>query len=104
MHSAMKTLAAAMKDLVGKDEEGRSMLWFFERDAERVIVETRYDNERSEIVVILKWPDGRAHTERFAEEEACRTWLLGMEQTLQSEHWMRNGPPIILPYGWRKKR
>ena len=80
------------------------MLWFFERDAERVTVETRYDNQTSEIIITLQWPGGRVHTERFVDAEACATWLRATEQQLQEEHWTRNGPPIVLPYGWRDRR
>lgn len=76
------------------------MLWFFEKDDELVRLETRYDNDTSEIVVTVHWPDGRDQTERFTDEETCRGWLVVMEQSLRHARWMRNGPPIILPYGW----
>ena len=76
------------------------MLWFFERDDELVRLETRYDNKTSEIVVTVHWPDGRDQTQRFGDEETCRDWLVVVEQSLRHARWMRNGPPIILPYGW----
>jgi hypothetical protein len=80
------------------------MLWFFERDDQSLRLQTRYDNESAEIVVTVHWPDGREQVERFTEPAACRTWLLTLERTLEEQQWIRNGPPIVLPYGWPKKR
>ena len=34
------------------------MLWFFDREDESLRIETRYDNERSEFVAIVTYPDG----------------------------------------------
>jgi len=79
------------------------MLWFFERDDQSLRLETRYDNDTSEFVVIVRWPDGREQTERFSELEACRAWLAAFDNALESERWTPNGP-VILPYGWPNKR
>jgi hypothetical protein len=81
-----------------------SMLWFFERDTERVTIETRYDNETSELVVVLQWPDGRVHAERFLEEGVCQGWLRQIGETLRDQGWTPDGPPVILPYGWKEKK
>ena len=78
------------------------MLWFFERDEERIRVETRYDEQGGTFIVTMHWPDGRDELHRFDAEEACRTWLRELEAKLRTEAWTQDGPPIILPYGWSK--
>ncbi len=80
------------------------MLWFFEGQEESLRLETRYDNDTSEYVVIVHWPDGRQQTERFIEGEAFRTWLVAFEHALEGKRWTRNGPPEFLPDGWPNKR
>ena len=80
------------------------MLWFFERDDESLRLETRYDNDASEYVAIVRHPDGRKDTYRFAAAEAFRSWLLGFEESLRDEYWVSQSQPVILPDGWRKKR
>ena len=48
------------------------MLWFFDRGAEVLEIETRYDNARSEFLVVVGYPDGSERTERFATLEDFR--------------------------------
>lgn len=76
------------------------MLWFFERSDEQIEIETRFDNDALEYVVTVRWPDGRAHTERFPDAARFRTRLLALEQELQDEHWRNTGTPLFLPEGW----
>ena len=42
------------------------MLWFFDREDESLRLETRYDNDRSEFVAVVRYPDGRERSERFS--------------------------------------
>lgn len=58
------------------------MLWFFERDDESLKLETRYDNDTSEFVVIVRHPDGREHTERFTDGDEYGAWLERFETNL----------------------
>jgi len=78
------------------------MLWFFEREDQSLRLESTYDNKTAEFVVSVQWPDGREQTERFAELEACRAWLLAFDNAIEAERWKPNGP-IVLPYGWPDK-
>ena len=78
------------------------MIWLYERDNESIRLETRYDNDTREYVVVVHYPDGRQLTERFPNPEACREWLLSLENNLDAEDWVRRGPPMILPDGWPK--
>jgi hypothetical protein len=80
------------------------MLWFFERNDESLTIETRFDNDSSEFVAIVRFPDGRELTERFQRADEFSAWLAGFEQTLTDERWNGRGGPILLPYGWPNKR
>lgn len=73
------------------------MLWFFERNDESLKLETRYDNDTSELVAIVRYPDGREQTERFTELAACRKWLVDLENALEGE--MDTQRPAGLPAG-----
>jgi len=76
------------------------MLWFFDRDDESLKLETRYDNETSEFVVIVRYPNGAEHEKRFANAGEFRTWLEAFERDLAMQRWTGRGGPVILPYGW----
>ena len=77
------------------------MVWFFERSAEVLRLETRYDNETAEYVLELQGPDGRrSQTERFADAAAFRARLVAVEDGLSEQRWQRNGPPLIIADGW----
>lgn len=80
------------------------MLWFFERDDESLKLETRYDNDTSEFVVIVRHADGREHTERFTDSDEYGAWLETFERNLEHQHWTRHGGPVIMPDGWPNKR
>jgi hypothetical protein len=76
------------------------MVWLWSRDKESLKLETRYDNETGEFVMVLAWSDGRRQTERFSDLAAFRARLVQMEHVLEAERWWNTGPPIILPDGW----
>lgn len=80
------------------------MLWLFDRNDQHLRLETRYDNDTSEYVLILNWPDGREETERFADQQDYRRRLVALENRFETERWVRHGPPMILPEGWPDKR
>ena len=79
------------------------MLWFFDRDDESLNLETRYDNDTSEFVAIVRYPDGRENTERFTDVDELRRWLEAFARNLTVQHWSGRSGPIILPYGWERK-
>jgi hypothetical protein len=77
------------------------MLWLFERDEESLKLETRYDNDRSEFMAFIRYPDGHEHTERFSDAEAFRSWLVAFEGDLETQRWTLHGSgPVFLPHGW----
>ena len=81
------------------------MLWLFERDEESLKLETRYDNDRSEFMAFIRYPDGHEHTERFSDAEAFRSWLVAFEGDLETQRWTLHGSgPVFLPHGWPATR
>jgi len=80
------------------------MLWFFERHDESLTIDTRYDNDTSEFVAIVRYSDGREQTKRFSEADEYGLWLDMLERSLEQEHWTRHtGGPVVLPDGWPNK-
>ena len=67
------------------------MLWFYERDAIVLRLETRYDNATAEYVALLHHPDGRQELQRFNKLEEFRQWLVALEQALAADQWTRKG-------------
>lgn len=65
------------------------MLWFYRRERDTLRVETRFDNQTAEYVLIIHWPDG-PHEERFSTHADFEN---------RSKHWrhasVRNGRPQI---------
>ncbi len=80
------------------------MLWFFDRDNEKVEVETRFDNNTLDYVLVIRWPDGRQEIERFANTESFSARVIGLSEELKSMNWRNTGSPIVLPEGWLDKR
>lgn len=76
------------------------MLWFFERSAQVLELETRYSNETGEYVLEMRGPGVEPQTERFADAASFRTRLIALETSLTGQQWRRKGPPMILPDGW----
>ena len=77
------------------------MLWSFEREEHSLHLETRYDDDTGEYVVVTRYSDGREHTERFAKADNFRSWLAAFDQNLETERWtVRSGGPVALPDGW----
>jgi hypothetical protein len=80
------------------------MVWLFERSDESLKLETRYDNDTSEFVAIIHYPDGHEHTERFTHVDKFRLWLVAFEGDLEMQRWtLQGGGPIFLPDGWPDK-
>jgi len=76
------------------------MLWFFDRGDECLRVETRHDNDTSEFVATVDYPDGSQRVERFGTVGDFRDWLIAFERLLREERWTGRSGPIVLPYGW----
>jgi hypothetical protein len=77
-----------------------TMIWFFARGQESLRVETRYDQNTTEYVAVVRHPDGREHERRFSAIEEFALGLRAIESWLQLEQWTADGPPLFLPHGW----
>jgi len=79
------------------------MVWFYTRDKQSLTLETRYDNATHEYVVVVTGLAGSPVTKRFTSSDAFHEWLVTLENDLAAEKWTSDGPPHILPDGWRDK-
>jgi hypothetical protein len=80
------------------------VLWFYSRQEEALRVETRYDNNALEFVLVVHWPDGRQQEERFTNGSSFRERLVELETRLAAEQWVTGGPPVFFASGWPIKR
>jgi hypothetical protein len=76
------------------------MLWFFDRGAEVLEIETRYENDTREYVLEVRAPIDPPTTERFTDAVTFQSRLLEIEQGLSGQRWRRSGPPVMLADGW----
>ena len=81
-----------------------AMIWFWFRDKRTIRLETRYDNDTSEFVVVIEHPDGSHESERFADLDVFRERLVVLEQTFEAAHWTQSGYPLLAPEGFPKQR
>ena len=64
------------------------MLWFFDRSAEVLEMETRYDNEASEYVLEVRAPGVPPTSERFRNAAAFQKRLVEIEDGLGGKRWL----------------
>jgi hypothetical protein len=64
-------------------------------------IETRYDNEMADYVIVTHRPDGRVHTERFSIESQFRSRVIEVQKYIDDEGWRSTGSPVIMQDGWR---
>ena len=77
------------------------MIWIFERGNESLRLETRYENDTAEYVLIVHHPDGSHQTERFNDSVTFQTRLDSLEKKLGRENWHYVGAPVLLRDGWK---
>lgn len=76
------------------------MLWTFTRERESIKIETRFDNETKEYVLIFYRDDGGPQIERFADAFVLRDKLAALEEELEAQRWRFNGV-VVLRDGWK---
>ena len=79
------------------------MIWMYERGAEELRLETRFDTAASHFELIWHRPDGTVQMEKFLTESAFRARLESVEAALKTEHWNQAGSPQILRGGWKER-
>jgi hypothetical protein len=77
------------------------MVWLFTRDRDSLTLETRFQNDTREYILVIRHPDGDQRTERFDDAETFRLRLVAIETDLEADRWKQLGPPIFLRDGWR---
>lgn len=76
------------------------MLVIYERDPQQTLqVETRFDRDAGEYVLIIRGTDGTEQVERFVDPTAFRSRLAALEHRLEQEHW-QNRSSVALPDAW----
>ena len=76
------------------------MIWMFERKPDEILrIETRYENDTAEFVLIMHLPSG-PHIERFKDTLAFRLRLEGLEARLTADQWTQKGS-VFLRDGWK---
>lgn len=76
------------------------MVWFFERDHESLRLETRYEKDVAEYVLIMHMPDGSQQVERFTDEANFRRRLEALDQQLRDDQWNQSGLTFLRD-GWK---
>jgi hypothetical protein len=79
------------------------MIWQYQKDAQAIGLETRYDNRTLQYVLIIHRPEAD-DVERYEKIEDFRERLLTLERQLADDDWRRAGPPILSPAGWADRR
>ena len=78
------------------------MLWIYARGDQSLRLETRFDNETEEFVLIIDPEDGSQwQIERFKDPVLFRQRLVALENELESAKWQLDGPPMLLRDGWK---
>jgi hypothetical protein len=77
------------------------MVWFFEREHEVTRLETRFDNDSGEYVLIIEPPNVALRTERFTSQQDFQARLVVVERQLKAQHWAQRRGVQILADGWR---
>jgi hypothetical protein len=75
------------------------MVWVLSRDDEEIHVQTWYDRQSSELVVVTKYPDRHRTSERFADFSEFWKWLALLSQELEPDGWRLRGPLFSVPGG-----
>jgi hypothetical protein len=77
------------------------MIWLYQRDDEVLQLETRFDKETNEFVLVQHQPGGTQATERFGTEDQFRLRLTALSAALNEQQWLQKGPPLLLNDGWK---
>ena len=78
------------------------MLWRYARGHEWLRVETRFDNESHEYVLIFhRGGPTEQQIERFTDPVSSQSRLVALEKQLDTEQWHADGAPVLLRDGWK---
>jgi hypothetical protein len=63
------------------------MLWFFERDAARLLYEIRRQMDGDDYELVLTFPDGRQEVEKFADPHSLVERSQRLQESLRQQGW-----------------
>lgn len=72
------------------------MVFFFEKDAVELQLETYFDPETRRYTVVRRQSDGEVFTQEVVGEEPCRLVLRKIESDLELTGWRRSRPPELI--------
>jgi hypothetical protein len=73
------------------------VIWFFEKAAAELQLETRLDRATGRYTVLRRTTDGSVFIDEIIGEEPCRHFLRTIEAELEQDGWKRSRPPELLP-------
>ena len=76
------------------------MLWIYERSNQTLHIETKFDNETNEYVLIIHPLDGTQQVERFRDVASFQVRVDNLERQLHADHWQSHGM-ITMRDGWK---
>ena len=71
------------------------MIWFFERDRERIQIETTHDSATRTFELSILGDDGAPHVESFKSKKAFEKRLRELEAELLADHWTASGSSLL---------
>ena len=74
------------------------MLWFFERDAARLLYEIRRQIDGDDYELVLTFPDGRQEVEKYQDPHKLIERSHRLQETLRQQGW---APPSVRAPGQR---
>jgi hypothetical protein len=75
------------------------MLWIYERNNQKLHVETRFDAANREYLLIIRPLDGTEQIERFPDAPSFQSRLTSLERQLEAEHWETHSA-VAMHDGW----
>ena len=72
------------------------MLWFFERDAARLLYEIRRQVDGDDYELVLTFPDGRQEIEKYQDPNTLIERSQRLQETLRNQGWT---PPTVRSHG-----
>jgi hypothetical protein len=76
------------------------MLWIYQRGSEMLRVETRFDNDTEEYVLIVYREDGTQQAARFKDDARFQAKLETLEKQLDRDSWQSDGVRLLRD-GWK---
>ena len=71
----------------GRRPINSSMLWFFERNAARLLYEIRRQVDGDDYELVLTFPDGRQEVEKYQDPHALIERSQRLQESLRSQGW-----------------